>query len=164
MLCRHEQVDALEEIHTAVTDMRPVGLSLEHYLHPVQALLILPLFALFNAGVAIDAGAMGDAMGPISLGIVLGLAVGKPLGITVSAWLAIRLGLADLPEGVSWAQVVGAGMLAGVGFTMSLFIAPLAFRDAAMVDQAKIGILAASLLSAAAGWVVLHKALPEARD
>ncbi len=139
----------------------PSGLVLEHRLHPVQVWLILPLFALANAGVRIDSH-IGEALAnPISLGIIAGLVVGKPIGITLMAWLAVKSKLGNLPQGVTWMQVLGAGCLAGIGFTMSLFIADLAWADEALIANAKIGILAASLVSGILGFALLSRSLPK---
>jgi len=161
MLDDGKQMEALIEIDRAVEDMRPAGLSLEQYLHPVQALLVLPIFALANAGVPLGEGVFQSLANPISIGIIVGLFVGKQLGITAFSWLAIKSGRAVLPEGVTWAQLWGAGCLAGVGFTMSLFVTELAFNDPSIIGSAKVGILAASLLSGIVGYIVLNKALPK---
>ncbi len=156
-----EQLHALEFVHTGAGDALPAGLMLEHTLHPVQVWLILPLFALANAGVRIDSH-IGEALAnPISLGIIAGLVVGKPIGITLMTWLAVKSGKGFLPQGVNWMQVVGAGCLAGIGFTMSLFIADLAWTDEALIANAKIGILAASLISGILGFVLLSRSLPK---
>lgn len=159
MLERSDQLEILDDLHEATGAMRPSGITLEHLLHPVQAFFILPLFALFNAGVRLEAGSIAALPAPITLGILLGLFVGKQIGIPLFSWLAIKSGRASLPEGVTWPMVWGASCLAGVGFTMSLFISDLAFRDPALIAEAKIGILAASLLSGLVGYLVLHKAL-----
>ncbi len=129
----------------------------EHALAPWSSYLILPLFALANAGVAMT-GSLGFAAAtrdPVFWGIVIGLAVGKPLGITLVSWLLVRLKLAVLPPGATWAQVAGVACLAGIGFTMSLFIATLAFaNDPAHVDIAKLGIITGSLIATVVGAVV----------
>jgi NhaA family Na+:H+ antiporter len=154
------QLAALADVNRASGDMLPVGLRLEKYLHPTQAFLILPLFALFNAGVAIDGRILETIRNPISLGVILGLVVGKPLGITLFSWLATRTGKAKLPEGVTWPQLLGVSAVAGVGFTMSLFVSELAFSDHHLVSEAKVGILVASLLAGVCGFVALHRTLP----
>ncbi len=159
MVTDKEQLEQISEIHLAAGDMRPPGLTLEHHLHPVMVFVILPLFALFNAGIAFDGGALGTLARPVSLGIILGLVLGKPLGIVLFSWLAVLSGRAGLPEGVTWGQIVGAGLLAGIGFTMSLFISDLAFPGDRLVDEAKMGILAASLVAGAAGYIVLRFSL-----
>ncbi|MCP4897793.1 MAG: Na+/H+ antiporter NhaA [bacterium] len=164
MLDNENQMDALDDIARCAEDMRPAGLSLEHYLHPVQALLILPIFALANAGVPLGEGIFKALANPISIGIIAGLFLGKQVGISLFSWLAIKTGQAALPEGVTWGQIWGASCLAGVGFTMSLFISDLAFDDAGIIASAKVGILIASLLSGIVGFVVLSKSLPKAEE
>ena len=141
-----------------------VGEAIEEYLHPTVAFVILPLFALFNAGVALEKRVTEVLLRPMSLGIVLGLVLGKQIGIVLFSWLPVKARLAVLPEGVSWLQMYGSACLAGIGFTMSLFITDLAFEDPALSAEAKVGILVASLV--AAGWaaVVLHRSLPRSSE
>jgi NhaA family Na+:H+ antiporter len=144
----------------------PVSLSpaerLENALHPWVAFVIMPLFALANAGVRVRPEMLG---GPrVALAVILGLVVGKPLGIVLFSWAAVRVRLARLPEGMTWKVMVGAGCLAGIGFTMSLFVAGLAFPEAAMLDEAKVGVLAGSALSAALGCGLLLGFLPQSLD
>lgn len=156
-----EHLEAVESIHVRAGDTLPTGLMLEHALHPVQVWLILPLFALANAGVSLG-GDLGKTLAsPLALGVIVGLVVGKPLGIALMSWLVVRSGRGALPTGVSWAQVVGAGCLAGIGFTMSLFVSDLAFSDELLITAAKIGILAASLVSGIAGFAILSRTLPK---
>jgi NhaA family Na+:H+ antiporter len=131
---------------------------LEHALHPWVVFAIMPLFALANAGVPLGASIAETLTSPVTLGIVAGLVIGKQLGITLFAWLAVKSGVSELPTGISWRQVYGAGWLAGIGFTMSLFISDLAFSDSSLVGAAKLGILAASLLAGMAGWTILRRA------
>jgi Na+:H+ antiporter, NhaA family len=134
---------------------------LEHTLHPWTSLAVVPLFALANAGVPLSRASLAAAVGsPVTAGVVLGLVVGKLVGISSAAWLAVRLGVGALPEGVSGRQVRAVAAVAGVGFTVSLFIAGLAYPDPAFGDQARVGILAGSLLAAATGAVLLYGALP----
>ncbi|HOX24752.1 MAG TPA: Na+/H+ antiporter NhaA [Candidatus Krumholzibacteria bacterium] len=156
MLGDDRQLACLEALHDAAGDMVPPGLALEHRLQPVQAWLVLPLFAFFNAGVNLAGGSTAPATVP--LGIMLGLVVGKPLGIGLFSWLAVRSRRGRLPDGVSWIQLWGAGALAGVGFTMSLFISELAFADADLVAGAKLGILGASLTAGIVGWSLIRLA------
>ena len=128
----------------------------EHALHPWVAFAIMPLFALANAGVVI-AGNFGEAIAARpSLGIIAGLVLGKPLGIFGFAWLAVKAGLAALPDGLSWGKVLGMSLLAGIGFTMSLFIADLAFGLSPALTHAKAGILGGSLLSGLLGYLYLR--------
>jgi len=132
---------------------------LEHRLLPWTTYLVLPLFALVNAGVAIRASALaGAATSPLTLGVVVGLVVGKPAGIVGASWLARASGLAHLPDGARWSELVGAACLGGVGFTMSIFIAALAFAEGGALDLARIGILFGSALSAILGFGILRLA------
>jgi NhaA family Na+:H+ antiporter len=161
MIHDHEQMETVIDLHEASRNLRPPGLVIEHYLHPLVAYIILPLFALTNAGVLIDEGFFRTLANPISLGIIFGLVVGKQIGVTLFSWLAIRSGYANMPQGVTWRQIYGVGWLAAIGFTMSLFIADLAFDDPAMINQAKVGILAASLIAGVGGYLVLNQFLPK---
>jgi NhaA family Na+:H+ antiporter len=160
MVLDPEQLEAAADVEEAVRRMQPAGLRLEHYWHPVQAFFILPLFALANAGVRLDQGLFQAITSPIGLGIILGLFVGKQVGFMLFSWLAIRSGKGELPEGVTWPQFWGMSCLAGIGFTMSLFVTELAFTSESVIASAKLGILVASLVSAVAGYVVLHFVLP----
>ena len=130
--------------------------QLEESLHPWVAFAVLPLFAFANAGVSLQGVSLAKLLAPVPLGIALGLLLGKPLGIFGAVWLAVKGGLASRPEGASWGQVLGIGMLGGIGFTMSLFIGTLAFPDPAHAAQLRLGVLAGSLLSAAVGCLVLR--------
>ena len=159
VLANEAQLDALVRLDDAATDMRPPGLTLERFLHPVQALFILPLFAFVNAGVSLGAEALKTLTHPVTLGVIAGLVLGKLVGVSLASWLAVRSGWAQLPEGVTWSQIVGASLLAGVGFTMSLFVDELAFVEEALRDAAKVGILVASLTAGALGYLVLRHVL-----
>jgi len=147
---------ALDAIGKTVSNARAPLRALEHQLHPIVGLLVLPVFALANAGVTLDGDLLATAREPLTQGIVLGLVVGKPVGIVAMSMLAVRTRLASLPEGVGWRHVVGAGCLSGIGFTMALFIGGLAFTDDALVGATKTGILAASLVSAVVGLAILR--------
>ena len=125
--------------------------KLEHRLTPWSAFFVMPVFALSNAGIAIDGGSVGNLLTPVGLGIMTGLFLGKPLGIFLSAYGLIRLRVVALPAGVRTAHFLGAGMLGGIGFTMSLFIAALAFTDGQALMTAKTAVVAASVLSGLAG-------------
>jgi NhaA family Na+:H+ antiporter len=129
-------------------------------LHPVQAYLVLPLFAVFNAGIALDAGVLAGVTGAISVGVILGLVIGKPLGLMLLSWIAVRSGLTSLPADLSWRAIFGVGWLAGIGFTMSLFVSGLAFKGGPALEQAKMGILAGSLVAGLTGYWLLRRALP----
>jgi NhaA family Na+:H+ antiporter len=117
---------------------------------------IMPLFALANAGVELRGGS-GSLGSTIALGVIAGLVVGKPVGITLASWLAVRSGIAALPSGINWRTLGGAAMLGGIGFTMSLFIAGLAFGEAEeQLTSAKLGTLVASVIAGVIGWAVLR--------
>lgn len=130
---------------------------LEHMLHPWVAFGVVPLFAFANAGVSFAGMTVGALFHPVSLGIAAGLFVGKQVGVLGATWLAVRMGFGSLPEGASWVHVYGAALLAGIGFTMSLFIAALAF-PAEMAAATRIGVLTGSLISAFAGYFLLRYA------
>ncbi len=150
---QHATMQALED---AINHVETPMQQLEHSLHPWVAFVILPIFALANAGVDLGGNVGGMLSESVALGVLLGLVIGKPLGVTAAAWLAVYTGIAAKPEGVTWRQIHGAGWLAGIGFTMSLFIASLAFGDGPLLDVAKIGILTASVLTASIGWLLLR--------
>ena len=140
-----------------LTSSESAMLRLEHALIPWNRYLIMPVFALANAGVALGGGAARSVVAPVSLGVICGLVIGKPIGIVLFSWLATRTRLAAMLDGIGWRQIVGVGMLGGIGFTMSLFIANLAFGEAPALETAKVGILVASVVSGIAGVIVLVK-------
>lgn len=142
----------------------PAG-SLEHALHPWVGFLILPLFAFANAGVSLEGVTLAGLTSLLPLGIIAGLFIGKPLGISLFCALAVKLKWATLPPGVSQKTILAVGVLCGIGFTMSIFIASLAFGDvdAALVTWAKLGILVGSLLAAVIGYALLRRHLSRAR-
>jgi NhaA family Na+:H+ antiporter len=129
---------------------------LQHALHKPVAFIIMPIFALANTGIILSADWHQSLASKNSLGIILGLVVGKPLGIIAFSWLLIKLKITGLPENVNWRMLIGAGVLAGIGFTMSIFIANLAFSDSNSVQISKIAILVASLLATVIGLLVLY--------
>jgi len=143
----------MEHVETLVRRSQSPLHELEHSLHPWSAFFIMPIFALFNAGFQLSPDASFAA--PVTLGAFVGLVLGKPLGILLFSWLAVKSGQATLPTGVGWTAMVGMGLLAGIGFTMSLFIAALGFPEAELLDQAKLGVLSASVTAAVVGLVVL---------
>jgi NhaA family Na+:H+ antiporter len=126
-----------------------------HAIHPYVAFGIMPLFAFVSAGVSLQGLSLEQALAPIPLGIMLGLFIGKQIGIFGTTWICIKSGIAAMPEGASWKYIYGVSILAGIGFTMSLFIGLLAFTDPALQDEVKIGVLAGSLLSTIWGAAVL---------
>ena len=135
----------------------PVAERLQHALHPWSAFVVLPIFALANAGINLGGGVLIEAVtSPVTLGVILGLVVGKPVGVLATSWLAVRLGLGRLPVATSWGQLAGLATVAGIGFTVSLFVTALAFpaHDTVQAD-ARLGILAASLAAALLGAATL---------
>jgi len=138
--------------------------TLEHALHPWVAFAILPLFAFANAGLVLDGIGLHDALAPLPLGIALGLVVGKPVGIVGAALVVREFGIARFPEGMDLRAMLGLGMLCGIGFTMSLFIAGLAYGGSQAYSDAVLGVLLASLVSAIAGLLWLRAALPARND
>ena len=131
---------------------------LEHRLQPWVAFGVVPIFGFANAGVSLDGFGWDALLMPVPLGIAAGLFAGKQVGVLAAVWIAARLGWVQRPRGASWTQVYGTALLCGIGFTMSLFIGGLAFADPMLLDQVKIGVLAGSVLSAAAGAAVLSVA------
>ena len=145
---------------TAEDEDEPPLLRLEHGLHDVVAFLVVPLFGFANAGVSFAGATLSTFLEPVPLGIAAGLVVGKSLGVGVSAWAAIRLGIAAIPAGATTAHLAGVSVLAGIGFTMSLFIGALAFEDPALLAATKMGVLAGSLISAILGAGLLLAVKP----
>ncbi len=168
-----DQIEALEdpEAHTIADDEQQLlGLELadaahltasplqrlEFMLHPFTTMVVLPLFALGNAGVRFVDYEGSKLLSPVALGVILGLVIGKPLGIYFASRLAVGLGFASLPAGVTWRHILGAGVLGGIGFTMSIFVANLAFSDPVLTAEAKVAILVASAIAGTAGFLVLR--------
>ncbi|MDN3584318.1 Na+/H+ antiporter NhaA [Mucilaginibacter flavus] len=151
---QHHTIEKIKELSTyAETPLQKV----EYALHPWVAFVIMPLFALANAGILIGANFFSSLLNPVSIGVAVGLLVGKFIGVLSATWLMVKFGV-QLPAKSNWKQIIGVALLAGVGFTMSLFISGLAFSSPEMVDQAKYGILLASLLAGALGVIVLKRA------
>ncbi|MGV3539199.1 MAG: Na+/H+ antiporter NhaA [Rufibacter sp.] len=136
--------------------------KLEHALVKPVNFLIMPIFAFANTNIRFEAGMVDGLLSNLGIGVLLGLCLGKPLGILLLSWLSTKSKLSQLPSGVNWGQMVGVGLLAGVGFTMSIFIALLSFQEPALQTSAKFSILIASLLSGIAGYLVLKKSLNKA--
>jgi NhaA family Na+:H+ antiporter len=151
----------IQTLETITDRIQSPAQSLEHNLHPWSTYLVLPIFALANAGITLSGDAINNLTSPVSLGIILGLVVGKPVGITIMSWIAVRVGLAELPGGVNWQQFFGASCLAGIGFTMSLFITNSAFDEASLQAMAKLSILVASVVAAVLGTSILFLTSPK---
>jgi len=156
VLTNEAHQDALHRLEELTEQAQPPLARLEHGLHGVVTFAIMPLFALANAGVPLH-GASALIATPVAIGVLLGLLLGKPIGISLAAWLAVRSRLAERPAGTSWRMIHGASWLGGIGFTMSLFIAALAFGPAeGMLTAAKLATFLASVLAGAIGWMILR--------
>ncbi|MBW2237380.1 MAG: Na+/H+ antiporter NhaA, partial [Deltaproteobacteria bacterium] len=155
--------------HVAARRLQQVSLDalspLDYLVHGLDrwvAFLIMPIFALSNAGVHLDASTLADPMTQrVGMAVALGLLIGKPIGITLFSWLAVRSGVAILPRGVNWGALAATGLLAGIGFTVALFITSLAFTDPGQIAGAKLGILSGSALATVLGLLVLQRSLPK---
>lgn len=151
-----KQFEAAEGVENSSKLIQPPLQRLEKALHPWVIYVVMPVFALANAGVAINADIINVIKHPVTLGVIAGLFIGKQLGITFISWVAVRTGISDLPRDMSWKHVYGIGCLAGIGFTMSIFISGLAFSEPDMLSLAKLGILIASLMSGVTGYLILR--------
>lgn len=138
---------------------------LEEWLHKPVAFIVLPIFALANTGLVFEANWAADLISPNSLGIGLGLILGKPIGIFAASYLAVAIGISGLPSGLNWRQLLGLGMLGGIGFTMSIFITNLAFPGRqSLIDESKLAIFGASLISACIGLAYLYIVSPKSKE
>jgi NhaA family Na+:H+ antiporter len=156
---KDEHQDVLHTLEQTSEYVQTPLTRMEHGLHPWVAFFILPVFALANAGVAFSGNILGATVGStVGLGVLVGLVLGKQVGVTLFAWLAVRMNWASRPTGVTWQQVYGVAWLTGIGFTMSLFIGGLAFEEVLLLDTSKIAILTASLVSGLGGWLLLARA------
>lgn len=152
-----EQRDVVLAIEEACEQVETPLQRFEHALHPWVTFLIMPIFALANAGVSLQGNLMEAWTHPVSLGTIAGLVIGKQVGITAASWLAVKSRIAALPSRVTWWQVYGVSWLGGIGFTMSLFIASLAFGEGELLTSAKLGILTASVFAGVVGWLLLKQ-------
>ena len=153
-----EQRAILKELEDTAQELQSPLQRFETALHPWVAFVIMPLFALSNAGVKIEGDFFAALTHPVTIGIVLGLVIGKQVGVSLFSWAAVRFGFAALPYGVTWLQFYGVALLGGIGFTMSLFITNLAFTTQTLSTEAKIGILLGSAISGVIGYLVLLRA------
>jgi NhaA family Na+:H+ antiporter len=164
ILTNEPQQQATQALERLAEEVETPMSHLQHQLNPWVAYGILPLFAFANAGIPLING-LGEALAsPVAWGVVIGLVLGKPLGITLFSWLAVRSGVALLPSAISWWHIAGVAFLGGIGFTISLFVAELAFEAGPNADAARIGILIGSLIAGIVGYVVLRTTLPPSRD
>lgn len=154
---QHDTIEHIKELSQAA--QTPLQ-KIESALHRWVAFLIMPLFALANAGITISGNFFATLINPVSVGITAGLLIGKFTGVLFFTWLMVTLKIAVLPHGSTWTQITGVALLAGIGFTMSLFVSALAFSQPAMIDQAKCGIIVASLIAGTLGTIVLKRSTP----
>jgi NhaA family Na+:H+ antiporter len=149
---QHEAIEHIKKLSLAA--QTPLQ-KIEHSLHPWVAFIIMPLFALANAGIVIGPNFFSSLANPVSIGVIIGLVAGKFIGVLLFTWLIVKLKVAQLPQKANWAHIIGVAALAGVGFTMSLFVSALAFDKPDYIEQAKYGILIASLLAGLTGLFIL---------
>lgn len=160
ILSENQKKEAVIAIEEAIHDVEPPLVQVEHSLQPWVTFVVMPLFALSNAGVTITGNLIETITHPVSLGVIFGLLVGKQLGITLFSYLMVRLKLCELPDAVTWRHIHGVSMLAGIGFTVSLFVTELAYvSDHHTADIAKVGILLASFIAGGVGFYLL-KGIP----
>lgn len=156
-LVTHDQLHILDKIRYYSKEAMTPLQRLEHAMHPLVAFVIMPIFAFANSGITFTEFFLVNLTSNVGLGVIFGLAIGKFIGIVTFSKVLIKLKLTTLPEGVNWKKLYGVAMLAGIGFTMSLFISDLAFEDSTYIRQAKIGIFIASILSGIIGYTILRK-------
>jgi NhaA family Na+:H+ antiporter len=157
------QMHVLDQIKRLISAADTPLQRLEHALYPLVTFVVMPVFALANAGISFATLSADALLHPVSVGVFLGLLLGKCAGVVGACWVVTRLGWASFPGDMQWQHLYGLGVLAGMGFTMSLFITTLAYASADLVAHAKMGILAASLLAGVVGYVLLNKSLPPAQ-
>ena len=154
-------LDDVRRVGFHIRESQPVSLRIEELLHPIAGYIIIPVFALSAAGVELSGDVLSDAVtSPVTVGVAIGLVVGKTVGISLFSWIAHRLGWVNIPQSLAGLHMVGLAMVAGIGFTVSLFISRLAFDDAAVADESRIGILVGSLIAAVVGLVILSRTEP----
>jgi NhaA family Na+:H+ antiporter len=156
MVTQHAQLEAASDLQRVASKVQPPGVRVEHYFHPIAAYLVLPAFAFMNAGVRFEGAILPMLTSSVALGIIVGLVVGKQVGVTAFAWLSIRFGWANKPEGAGMRQIYSASWLTGIGFTMSLLIATRAFAGTEYEDPARAAVLVASLIAAVGGYILLR--------
>jgi Na+:H+ antiporter, NhaA family len=156
-ILNHHQIDALESIAYGYDKVQNPLVKLEHLLHGFSAFFIMPLFAFSNAGVVIDFSLVAQHF-MVVLGVVLGLIVGKPIGIVGFTFIATKLNIIQKPDNLNWREIVAVGFLGGIGFTMSIFITHLAFLDETLIDAVKLGVFVASFIAALIGVVLINQA------
>ena len=165
LLLSPEQLEALDDLEVYYSKVHSPLQYLEHKMHGFTSYIVMPVFALANAGVLLTAVSGEPVIGPLSIHIAMALILGKVIGIILFAWIGLRLNLTELPAGTKWIHLVGLGFLGGIGFTMSMFISSLAYQDVGLLNHAKIGILIGSLVAGILGYMILKYTLkPQFED
>ncbi len=164
LLLSKDQLEALDNLEVYYRKVHSPLQYLEHKMHSFTSYLVMPVFALANAGVMLSAAAGEPVIGTLSVNISLALVVGKVTGILLFAWLGVKLKITELPAGANWKHMLGLGFLGGIGFTMSMFISSLAYGDAGLLNQAKIGILMGSLAAGMLGYLILRYSLKQGME
>lgn len=162
ILANPQQLGIIHKLHTQIRQMNPLINRFEHTINPYVTYSIMPVFALANAGVVLDTVPWGEGISPLSAGIFLGLLVGKPAGIFLSTYIACKLKIAEIPAGIKWSHIFSVGIIAGIGFTMSIFIDSLAFSNENLVNEGKAAIIITSFASAILGVLLLKISLGKA--
>ncbi|RYE21448.1 MAG: Na+/H+ antiporter NhaA, partial [Sphingobacteriales bacterium] len=158
-----QQHDTIEQVKSLSLAAQTPLQKIEYALHPWVAFLIMPLFALANAGIIIGSDFFTALINPVSIGVIAGLLIGKFTGVILFTWIMVKFKLATLPQKATWGHITGVAALAGIGFTMSLFVSALAFNNQEHIDQAKYGILLASLIAGLAGIIILKSTIKPAK-
>jgi len=158
-----KQLVALDNMEWLAYRVQSPVQELEHSLHGFVTFIVMPIFALANAGVDLSPGDF-SIVNPLTSNIALSLVFGKVIGVVLGVWIVVKLGIGFIPTGTRWSHLIGLGFLGGVGFTMSLFISNLAYSEALMLNEAKIGILIGSLIAGIAGYIILHFTLGEPKE
>ncbi|MGE0091330.1 MAG: Na+/H+ antiporter NhaA [Bacteroidales bacterium] len=159
ILANQKQLSIIHNLHNHLRQMNPLINRLEHTINPYITFSIMPIFALANAGVVLAGNPIGDGLSPLSAGIFFGLLFGKPIGITLFTFIACKLKIAEIPSDIKWKQIFSVGIIAGIGFTMSIFIDSLAFSNEAIIDEGKMAIIITSVVAAVAGLISLRLSL-----
>lgn len=155
---------AIQSLESSCHDMRTPLSKFEHIINPWVIFIIAPIFAFVNSGTVLPVNITNSIFDPISLGIIFGLVIGKPLGVTLFSWIGVKIGFTSLPDDINWKQIHSASWLTGIGFTMSYFIASLAFLNEEYITIAKVGILLASLLASIIGYILLYFSIPDKQE
>jgi NhaA family Na+:H+ antiporter len=164
MLSNEPQQEATQELERLCEDVETPMTHLQHRLNPWVAYGVLPLFAFANAGIPLTSGLGAALQSPVAWGVIVGLVIGKPLGITLFSWLAVRAGIAIKPPAITWRQIAAVACLGGIGFTISLFVAELAFETDSLWNAARVGILIGSVIAGLVAYLLLRETLPPPRD